>query len=95
MTSVDCAQSSWYITARVCNTVVAFYCEGSTFPSSSGQVTCPHMHKLKVSGLVNEVARLVDFHNLKFSVVAIQVSFDFLVRLRWIDVVLQSRVKVT
>jgi hypothetical protein len=45
--------------------------------------------------LVNEVARHVDFHNPKFFVVAIQVSFEFLARLMWIDIVLQSRVKVT
>lgn len=39
--------------------------------------TCPlHKHKLKVSGLVKEVAWYVDFHNLKLTVVAIQVSFD-------------------
>jgi hypothetical protein len=95
MTSVACVQTSWCRTARVCHAVVAFRYEGSTVPNSSEQAIRPHKHKLKVSGLVNEVARHVDFHSLKLSVVAIQVSFDFLVRLRWIDLVLQSRVKVT
>jgi hypothetical protein len=75
MTSVGCAQTSWYRTPRAC-AVMVVRCEGSTVRNSSEHVICPHKHELKVSGLVNEVAWHVDFHSLKPSVVAIQVSFD-------------------
>ena len=82
-------------TARACRAVVVVRYEGSTVCNSSELVICLHKHKLKVLRLVNEVAWHVDFHNLKLSVVAIQVSLDTLVRLSCIEILLESRVNVT
>lgn len=92
MTSVACVQTNWYRTARACRTLMVVRYEGSTVRNSSEHMSPTN---IKVSGLVNEVAWHVDFYNLKLSVVAIQVFFDTLVRLRCIDILLQSRVNVT
>jgi hypothetical protein len=82
-------------TACACRAVMVVRYEGGTVHNCSEHVVCSHKHKLKVTGLVNEVVWRVDFYNLKLSVVAIRVCFDTLVTPSCIDSLLQSRVSAT